>query len=304
MGEDMTQTIGFIGLGNMGKPMAEQIAGSGRPVLVFDRDPARAAAVSGANVQIADVIEQVAQVCDMILLSLPTPAVAQAVVRELLDDATPDLLIVDFSTNDPQTSRELGAMATQCRASYIDAPLSGGPSRAATAQLTTMVGGDVAAVKRAWPVLQRVATEVIHVGPPGSGSVAKLLNNFVAIWNMIGVSQAFLAASALQIPLENLYQVMSKSSGRSYSLDRNYPKIRDWDFTANFSAELAEKDFRLALDMFRDAGLPAVAEEQLMALFKTAARKHGQQDVAAIHQLLPEFGGTPASGSHGAETTS
>lgn len=282
----MALRIGLVGLGNMGRPISSRLAECGRRLLVFDKDAARAAEVGKAGADVAASLEEIAQGCDVVLLSLPTPAVVRSVVGALLQHMPVGNVILDFSTNDAATAMEMGKAAAQRGLCYVDAPVSGGPSRAATGELTTMVGGDDAAVQRIRPILQQIAREVEHVGPSGSGGIAKLLNNFVAIWNMVGVSEAFLAASALNIPSERLYAVMSKSSGRSYSLDRNYPKIRDGDFKANFAAELAEKDFRLALDLIASTGVTAVADRELRSLFETTAREHGQSDVAAIHQVL------------------
>jgi 3-hydroxyisobutyrate dehydrogenase-like beta-hydroxyacid dehydrogenase len=286
----MESQLGVVGLGNMGLPIVGRLIECGNPVLVYDKDAGRCGAAVERGAVAAGSLAEVAGACDVILLSLPTPVVVSAVVPELLDTLAPGAVVVDLSTNDARTPRDMAHIAAQRGVSYVDAPVSGGPSRAATGELTTMVGGDEQAVARVMPVLSQVAKEVEYVGPSGSGGIAKLLNNFVAIWNMVGVSQAFLAGEALGMSPERLYAVMSKSSGRSYSLDRNYPKIRDENYRPNFAAVLAEKDFRLALDLLADAGVRALADDELRSLFIAAARDRPQDDLAVIHELLRPAG--------------
>lgn len=283
------ETIGLIGLGNMGLPVAKRLRGVGRELLVFDTSDARLAQARELGATSARSAEEVARACDLVVLSLPTPTVVRAVVAQLAA-AHDNFCVIDLSTNDPATAREMAALLARSGGRYLDAPVSGGPSRAATGELSMMVGGDEDAVATVRPLLAQIGKQVEHVGPPGCGCIAKLLNNYVALWNMVGVSQAFLAASAMGIPADRLYDVMNRSSGQSYSLARNFPKIRAQDFAPNFALDLAEKDLRLALDLMNQAGLKAFAEAELRALFETSAREGGSRDVAAIHQTLAAQG--------------
>lgn len=283
-------TIGLIGLGNMGLPVAKRLRSVGRLALAFDTSDARLAQARELGVTSARSAEEVARACDVVFLSLPTPTVVRAVVPQLVAGARDNFCVIDLSTNDPATARDMAALVARSGGRYIDAPVSGGPSRAATGELSVMLGGDDAAVARVRPLLAQIGKQVEHVGPPGCGCIAKLLNNYVALWNMAGVSQAFLAASAMGIPADRLYDVMNRSSGQSYSLARNFPKIRAQDFTPNFTLDLAEKDLRLALDLMNQAGLKAFAEAELRALFETSAREGGSRDVAAIYQTLAAQG--------------
>ena len=283
------ETIGLIGLGNMGLPVAKRLRSVGRKLLAFDTSDARLAQAREVGATTAGSAEEVARACDVVVLSLPTPTVVRAVVTQLAAGARDNFCVIDLSTNDPDTARDMAALLTRAGGRYLDAPVSGGPSRAGTGELSMMVGGDDDAVATARPLLAQIG-KVEHVGPSGCGCIAKLLNNYVALWNMAGVSQAFLAASALGIPADRLYDVMNRSSGQSYSLARNFPKIRAQDFAPNFALDLAEKDLRLALDLMNQAGLKAFAEAPLRALFETSAREGGSRDVAAIHQTLAAQG--------------
>ncbi len=282
--------VGLIGLGNMGLPVAKRLLGQGRDMLAFDIAARQLASAVEIGAAAAQSVAAVARSCEVVILSLPTPTVVRAVVPQILASARAGLCIVDLSTNDPATARDMAALTAAARCRYIDAPVSGGPSRAATGELTLMVGGDDDAVASVRPLLAQIGKQVEHVGPAGCGCIAKLLNNYVALWNMAGVSQAFLAASKMGISIDRLHDVMCRSSGQSYSLSRNFPKIRSQDFSANFSLSLAEKDLRLALDLMNAAGHKTFAEDQLRQLFERSAQAGGERDVAAIYQTLASQG--------------
>ena len=283
------QVVGLVGLGNMGAPVAQRLLKRGHEVIAFDLSAARLVEAKSHGAAVAADACDVARQCfGAVVLSLPNPKAVRSVVETLAENGVKGLVIIDLSTNDPATAQQMSKLAAQHGMSYIDAPVSGGPSRALTGELTTMVGGEADAVNRVHSLLSDIAAQVEHVGPAGSGSIAKLLNNYVALWNMVGVSQAFLAASKMGIDLERLYQVMAKSSGRSYSLDRNYPKIRDGQFKPNFALALAEKDLTLALNLMKSTGFPVFAESSLRKLFDSSDANQGALDVAVIYERLRE----------------
>ena len=280
------QVTGLIGLGNMGGPVTQRLLQRGRTVAAFDMSAARLEEAKAHGASVAGSVGDIARQCAAVVLSLPNPKAVRSVVQGLAEQGTNGLVIVDLSTNDPATAQEMGKLAAQHGMAYVDAPVSGGPSRALTGELTMMVGGDDDAVARVKPLLADIAAQVEHVGPAGSGSIAKLLNNYVALWGMVGVSQAFLAASKMDVDPDRLYQVMAKSSGRSYSLDRNYPKIKDGQFKPNFALALAEKDLTLALDLMKDTGFPVFAESSLRKLFDSSGANDAALDVAVIYERL------------------
>lgn len=282
------QVTGLVGLGNMGAPVSRRLLERGRRVLAYDTAAALLDEAQAHGAERAGSVGDVAKQCTNVVLSLPHPLAVRSVMESLLASGAKGLIVVDLSTNDPATAQAMSRLATEHGMSYIDAPVSGGPSRARTGELTMMVGGDDAAVKEVTPLLADIAAQVEHVGPAGSGSIAKLLNNYVALWGMVGVSQAFLAASKMDVEPDRLYQVMAKSSGRSYSLDRNYPKIRAGDFKPNFALALAEKDLTLALDLMMSTGFPVFAESSLRKLFDSSDVRQGALDVAVIYERLQQ----------------
>lgn len=283
--------IALIGLGNMGLPVARRLRGVGREVVAFDTSGERLAQATDLGVVAARSAAEAAGAADVIVLSLPTPSVVRHVVPQVLQGAGGRFRVVDLSTNDPTTARDMAQRVADAGGRYLDAPVSGGPSRAATGELSVMVGGDDEAMADVRPVLAQIGKQVEHVGPAGCGCIAKLLNNYVALWNMVGASQALLAAESVGISVDRLYDVMNRSSGQSYSLSRNFPKIRDRNFAPNFALDLAEKDLRLALELMNDAGLTTFAEAPFRELFAASVRAGAARDVAAIYQTLAGQGG-------------
>lgn len=281
----MSVNVGLVGLGNMGFPIAQRLRERSFVLSTYD---SQAEALKRASEEGLVTVASLTDLghCPTILLSLPNPSVVRAVVRELLPSIVKGTVLIDLSTNDPETARALGGEAVERNAAYIDAPVSGGPSRARSGELTLMVGGDDEAVRHAWPLLTVLGKQVEHVGSSGAGTIAKLLNNYVALWGMVGVSQALLAAKALGVSQQRLYEVMAKSSGRSYSLDRNAPKIISRNFRSDFSLDLAQKDLRLALELMQDVGLEPFARSELQDLFARSVRSDGSRDVAAIYETL------------------
>lgn len=288
MSKQASKPIGLIGLGNMGTPILQRLLQREHRVLAYDMSSTRLDEARSLGASVAADTRDVAHECDIVVLSLPHPKAVRSVVEAIAGHGAKGSVIIDLSTNDPATAQAMSQLASQQGLSYVDAPVSGGPSRALTGELTTMVGGDDTAVAQVKAVLSDIAAQVEHVGPAGSGSIAKLLNNYVALWGMVGVSQAFLAATKLDIDPERLYQVMAKSSGRSYSLDRNYPKIRDAKFSPNFALALAEKDLTLALDLMKHTGFPVFAESSLRKLFDSSNPEQAGLDVAVIFERLRE----------------
>ena len=282
-----TSKLGLIGIGNIGFAAASRLLSLGHTLAVYDTNRSAVERAIQLGATAAASPSDLARDCQIVLLSLPSPDVVAAVASEVVAHGQAGLVIVDLSTNDPQTARRIHEAARARSIAYVDAPVSGGPSRARTGELTIMAGGEEDAVDRVRPVLEALAKQVEYAGASGSGATAKLLNNFVAIWGMIGVSQAFLAASSLGVSQQRLYEIMAKSSGRSYSLDRNFPKIRDQNFAPDFSLDLAEKDMRLAVQLMNDAGFDAFAQGQIHTLFaRTGEGDGGSKDIAAMYGTL------------------
>src|SRR5215471_4667305 len=249
-------TIGFIGLGNMGLPMARNLLKAGHRLQAFDVTPKAVEAAVGAGGGKAGDVAAAAAGADLVITMLP----AGGQVREVylgpagvLAAARPGTLLIDCSTIDVETARAVHAAAAGAGFAMLDAPVSGGVAGAEAATLTFMVGGSEAAFAAAKPVLETMGKAVIHAGGPGNGQAAKICNNLMLGISMIAVGEAFTLAEKLGLPAQTLFDISSKSSGQCWSLTSYCPvpgpvptSPANRDYRAGFTAAMMLKDLRLA----------------------------------------------------------
>ena len=248
--------IGFIGLGNMGMPMAQNLLKAGYEVTGFDLnvDATERLAASGGST--ANSIADACKAAEVVITMLP----AGEQVREVylgaggvLATVGPETLLIDCSTIDVATAREVAQAAQDKALAMVDAPVSGGVAGAEGASLTFMVGGDDAAFERARPMLEAMGKTIIHAGGPGNGQAAKICNNMILGASMIVVSEAFLLAEKLGLDAQKLFDISSKSSGQCWSMTSYCPvpglvptSPANRDYKAGFTAAMMLKDLKLA----------------------------------------------------------
>jgi 3-hydroxyisobutyrate dehydrogenase len=256
--------IGFIGLGNMGLPMAQNLIKAGHQVEGVDVNPAaleRLKAAGGASVETAKVA---AARADVVITMLP----AGKEVREvylgaggIVEDANPGTLLIDCSTIDVETARSVAAEADKRGLMMLDAPVSGGVGGATAGTLTFMVGGSAQAFLRAETILQKMGKTIVHAGGPGTGQAAKICNNMILGISMIAVSEAFVLAEQLGLDHQKLFDISSKSSGQCWSLTTYCPvpgpvptSPANRDYQPGFTAAMMLKDLNLSQDAARASG--------------------------------------------------
>ena len=248
--------IGFIGLGNMGMPMAQNLLKAGYEVTGFDLnvDATERLAASGGST--ANSIADACKAAEVVITMLP----AGEQVREVylgaggvLATVGPGTLLIDCSTIDVATAREVAQAARDKALAMVDAPVSGGVAGAEGASLTFMVGGDDAAFERARPMLETIGKTIVHAGGPGNGQAAKICNNMILGASMIVVSEAFLLAEKLGLDAQKLFDISSKSSGQCWSMTSYCPvpglvptSPANRDYKAGFTAAMMLKDLKLA----------------------------------------------------------
>ncbi len=249
--------VGVVGLGNMGLPMARTLAASGLAVTGFDAVPARAAAFA----PLAPSLAALAADSRVLLLSLPTSAVVEAVVAEAAPHLPAGALVIDGSTAAPESSRRLQAALAERGLGYVDAPVSGGPAGARDGQLLVMAGGAAADVARAVPLLERLARRVVPCGGPGCGNVVKLVNNLLCAAHLTLAGEALALAEAGGVAPEALLAALNRGSGRSGVSETNLPRwVLSGSFDSGFTMGLMRKDVDLALELADAEGLdPALA---------------------------------------------
>jgi 3-hydroxyisobutyrate dehydrogenase len=253
--------IGFIGLGHMGLPMAQNLIKAGHPVCGYDVDAAALDKLSAAGGIAVRSLDVVSMRVDVIITMLP----AREVVREVylgqggvLASAAPGTLLVDCSTVDVETARAVAAAAKVNELEMLDAPVSGGVAGAQAGALTFMVGGGDQAFERAKPVLEAMGKTIVHAGAAGSGQAAKICNNMILGISMIAVCEAFVLAEKLGLDPQKLFEISSQSSGQCWSMTSYCPlpglvpnSPANHDYRPGFTAAMMLKDLRLAQDAAR-----------------------------------------------------
>jgi 3-hydroxyisobutyrate dehydrogenase len=253
--------IGFIGLGHMGLPMAQNLIKAGHPVCGYDVDAAALDKFSAAGGIAVRSLDVVSMRVDVIITMLP----AREVVREIylgqggvLASAAPGTLLVDCSTVDVETARAVAAAAKVNELEMLDAPVSGGVAGAQAGALTFMVGGGDQAFERAKPVLEAMGKTIVHAGAAGSGQAAKICNNMILGISMIAVCEAFVLAEKLGLDPQKLFEISSQSSGQCWSMTSYCPlpglvpnSPANHDYRPGFTAAMMLKDLRLAQDAAR-----------------------------------------------------
>lgn len=257
--------VAFIGLGNMGRPMAENILKAGHDLTVWNRTRAHMEPLVAAGARGVSTARAAAQEAEVIGLCVSTPDVVRSIVMGedgVLSGVRRGAVIVDFSTIDPATSRTVAAACEQAGVAYLDAPVSGGVAGAAAGTLTIVIGGDAAALERAQPPLQAVGKKIVHVGPSGAGSTIKLINQLLVGVNLAAVCEAFVLGQRAGVDPQTLFDVLSASAGDSAMLRRAIPDfVLKRQFKPGFAVQMLCKDLDLALAVGRDThtALPITA---------------------------------------------
>lgn len=274
-------TIAFIGLGNMGGPMALNLLKAGGQVTVFDLMPSTMAQLAEQGAQVANSVEQACQGADVVISMLPAGKHVQGLYlgnsengqSGLVAHLPPGTLVIDSSTIDAATAVTVGKGLAEKGIKFIDAPVSGGTAGAAAGTLTFIVGGDAADYQQALPLLQVMGKNIFHAGPSGAGQIAKICNNMLLSVLMLGTSEALQMAIDNGLDPKVMSDIMLQSSGRNWTLELynpcpdvmpNVPSSNDYQ--GGFMVDLMRKDLGLALD--------------------TALKSHSSTPMGAIAQNL------------------
>lgn len=287
--------VGFIGLGTMGFPMTENLLKAGYEVWVFSRSrgPIEAAVQLGAHE--AKNAKSVAEKVDIALTCLPMPDTVEQIYfgeEGLLAGAHEGLILIDHSTVSPELNQRIAKAAWEKGIDFLDAPVSGGPMGAKAGTLTIMCGGNEETFKRALPVFQAMGKNIFHVGPVGSGSVAKLVNNLLVGIHTVALSEAFLLGTKAGVDPHILHEIIKVSTGHSYMIDRTIDLIQDRDFVQRFSINLLYKDMKLASSLAEQLKVPnqlGKLSEHIVGMAQAAG--HGSEDVAAVICPLEKLAG-------------
>jgi 3-hydroxyisobutyrate dehydrogenase-like beta-hydroxyacid dehydrogenase len=219
----MATSVGFIGVGNMGNPMASNVLKAGFPMIVYDRNPQAMENLLQAGAQRAASAREVVEGSEIVFTSLPASPDVEAVYLEpggLVDSAKPGTILIDLSSVLPSTPRKIEPRAQARGVHFLEAPVSGGVSGARAATLAIMVGGDPEILTRAQSVLRAIGPNIFHVGPAGAGNTVKAINNMLASVNALAMMEGVALGVKAGLDLMTIYEVVKASSGGSKALER------------------------------------------------------------------------------------
>lgn len=278
--------VGFIGLGRMGLPMSQHVVRAGHELTVHNRTRTKESAVVDLGARAASTPLDVSKNADIILACLPSLEATRQVFlgpNGIATNARPGMILVDHSTIAPNLAREIYTEASRREASFLDAPVSGGPAGAENAELTIMAGGNAEAFAKIRPLLEALGSNVRHVGEIGAGSIAKLVNQLLTFLNANAAAEAMLLASSTGVSPADLKPILKTAWGQSAMLERAIDKYAERDFEAGAPLRLFEKDLNLIQEMAAETNLSLpLVEAASSRLLKAVSSGLKEQDLVAI----------------------
>jgi 3-hydroxyisobutyrate dehydrogenase len=250
------KTVGFIGIGNMGRPMAANLVKGGYQVVAYDADVQRARAFADAvGAKAAGSLAELGKSVDAVVTMLPTGKEVRACLLEteggaLAASLPKGAIVIDMSSADPVGTRDTHADLARRGLAFVDAPVSGGVPRATDGTLAIMIGGDAPAVAAARPVLEKMGTRLFEVGGPGNGHAMKALNNFVAGTGFIAVAEAVLVGQRFGLDPNVMIDIMNVSTGKNFNTENVVKQhVISRQFASGFALGLLAKDVKIAADL-------------------------------------------------------
>jgi 3-hydroxyisobutyrate dehydrogenase len=286
-------TIAFLGLGNMGGPMAANLVKAGHAVRGFDPVPAAKAAAADNGAAVFDSGAQAVAEADVVITMLPNGDLVKRCYAEILPAAPSGALFIDSSTISVEDARRVNEMAGERGFAQLDAPVSGGVKGAVGGTLAFMVGGDEAAVERGRTVLEPMAGKIIHCGAAGAGQAAKICNNMVLAVQQIVVGEAFVLAERLGLSAQSLFDVITGATGNCWAVHTNCPvpgpvpaSPANNDFKAGFATALMNKDLGLAMDAVNSTGSSAPLGTHAAEIYVKFATNHADKDFSGVIEMI------------------
>lgn len=285
--------IAFLGLGNMGTPMAANLVNTGYTVRGFDPVPAARHAAAEKGVHVTDTGAEAVTGAQVVITMLPNGTLVKECYGEVMPAATPGTLFIDSSTIAVNDARQVNGYAAERGFAQLDAPVSGGVKGAVAGTLAFMVGGEAEALETARPVLEAMAGKIIHCGGSGAGQAAKLCNNMLLAVQQIAVAEAFTLAEKLGLSAQSLFDVVTGATGNCWAVHTNCPvpgpvptSPANNDFKPGFATALMNKDLGLAMDAVAATGAPAPLGSHAAQIYAAFAAEHPDLDFSAVIKAL------------------
>jgi len=282
---------GFVGLGAMGTHMARNLHRAGLLVSVWNRSPAKAAALaSELKISAAATLAELAAACDTVVSCVSADADVLEVTQALAPGLKPGGLLLDCSTVSGETARRAAELLAPQQVDFLDCPVSGGVEGARDATLAIMVGGEPAAFERAQPILKALGRTIAHFGPVGSGQAAKATNQIMCAGIIEAVAEAMAFARAQGLPLDTLIDTLGKGAGSSWYFVHRAPNMARGAYPPGFRVRLHAKDLGICHDMAARFGVALPVVERMLGEYaELVARGYGDEDISATFRLKAEL---------------
>jgi len=295
----MATSVGFIGVGNMGNPMASNVLKAGFPMIVYDRNPQAMENLLQAGAQRAASAREVVEGAQIVLTSLPASPDVEAVYLEpggLVESAKPGTILIDLSSVLPSTPRKIEPQANARGVHFLEAPVSGGVSGARAATLAIMVGGDPETLTRAQPVLRAIGPNIFHVGPVGAGNTVKAINNMMACVNALAMMEGVALGVKAGLDPMTIYEVVKASSGGSKALERIPNSLIPRKFEPGFKVQLMNKDLETFNTIAKELHVP-VSFANVAQQYQQAAIAAGlaEQDTSVVMTIIEHLAAVEVS---------
>jgi 3-hydroxyisobutyrate dehydrogenase len=295
----MATSVGFIGVGNMGNPMASNVLKAGFPMVVYDRSPQAMENLLQAGAQRAASARQVVEGSEIVLTSLPASPDVEAVYLEpggLVESAKPGTILIDLSSVLPSTPRKIEPQAKARGVHFLEAPVSGGVTGARAATLAIMVGGDPEILTRAQPVLRAIGPNIFHVGPVGAGNTVKAINNMLASVNALAMMEGVALGVKAGLDPMTIYEVVKASSGGSKALERIPNALIPRKFEPGFKVQLMNKDLETFNTIAKELHVP-VSFANVAQQYQQAAIAAGlaEQDTSVVMTIIERLAAVEVS---------
>jgi len=296
----MAGAVGFIGLGNMGRPMALNLAKHGFPLVVHDVDPTKVEPLRARGATVTDSPEAVAAASDRTISMVETTAQAEAVItgeRGIIRTARSGHIVISMSTIDPLAARRLGDALAARGVAMLDAPVSGGTERAISGELSVIVGGAPETFEACRDLFKAMGSRIFHVGGLGQGLAMKLVNNMLVQVNMVAVAEALVLGVKAGLDPKTIYEVVRVSTGTSSAFERGAARMLGRDFSPGGTVDISFKDQELETGFAKQLGAPLLLANVSQQVYQMArAAGLGKQDGSAIIQVLERLAGVKVGG--------
>ncbi len=295
----MTERIGFIGLGLMGRPMAKRLVAAGYRLTVHNRSRGPVEELASMGAIPATSPREVAEGSDVILLMLPDSADVETVVlgRDgLVEGLRTGSVVVDCSTVSPETEVRIATRLKEFGVDYLDAPVTGSTPAAESGTLTFMVGGERAALERVMPVLKHLGSRIEHMGPVGYGQLTKLCNQIAVAGNLLAAAESILFAKRVGLDPRKVIEVIGAGAASSWQLVNLGPKMVNRDFRPGFKAAHLKKDLRIVMEVSERNSLPLPLASLAWQMVRSlVAAGHGEEGTQAVIEVLERLASGQAS---------